>query len=295
MYFDSRHGCGWADPGCTNSLYVEFNETATTDAGCETTDQGCCTVLKCYKDKSCLPKGAEETYGPPVLDGKPGDCSDDSFNYLKDMANRDCTDLDRHMNMFGQWAHGQSIHALACTTKTGPKNICTRPSRTSNTQNCTACHKGSGCLTTVRSFLNLLDQSGERDCFDRPMLLLRETLATQKGWENPKEKRWPAGNRVPTSNNFHYKRYDSCKAALAMGLYKCDTKIKQGSLFKDYCPVTCNSCGKEETVRDDGAYVYKYDYNYVIPNSMKNRQKFDADTMTLADVCSVTCGQCDKA
>lgn len=167
MWEDSDTGvCGLS--GCTNDRYMEYNATATTDDGCEQSPSGCCRVLKCYNDKSCLPAGAVQTLNRQNLDGKPGDCTDDSFGYLQEATNRTCSQFDMHANMFGTWAHGQSVHALACKTGLGRRNVCNRqtinrlPATPAKPDQCSACHKIFGCQSYVSTFMTLLDQSGEK-------------------------------------------------------------------------------------------------------------------------------------
>lgn len=121
--------------------------------------------------------------------------------------------------------------------------------------------------------------AGQRDCFDKNMLLLRDTKThkSEKGWDHP------------PPNNFWYKYYNTCQKALSLKLYTCSTIIKGKYKLSDYCPVTCKSCGKREIVKKGGAYEYQYDYEYVLPDN------FDPAKRTMADVCSVKCKQCEGA
>lgn len=82
MWEDEDTGvCGIS--GCTNSLYDEFNATATTDSGCDASLAGCCRVLTCVTDGTCKPAGSVQQLSADALDGKPGDCVDDPFHYLE--------------------------------------------------------------------------------------------------------------------------------------------------------------------------------------------------------------------
>ena len=183
--------------------------------------------------------------------------------------------------MFGDWAHKQSTHVLACKTgqaEKGSAKLCNRQPG-GKPDVCSHCHKTLpfGCQSYVQSFMDLLDQSGQRDCVDQHMELLRVAQKTTTGWDNPPG--WSPS----------FPSYQTCKRAIDLKIYDCNSTVKGSYTLKDYCPVTCNNCGKREVVNQNGAYEYKYGYGYVIPDG------FDPTKNTMADVCPVTCNQCELA
>jgi hypothetical protein len=233
MWEDEDTGvCGIS--GCTNSLYDEYDVNATTDSGCEVSPSGCCRVLSCVTTGECKPPGSVQQLAPENLDGKPGDCIDDPFHYLEATTNRRCDQLQEHMNSFGSWANGQSLHALDRT------------------------HMNFGCDSTVAEFMKLLDQSGQRDCFDHDETLIRDGHGT--------------ADSETTSGG--------CQAVVDAG--KCEESAvviaaDPSALYSAYCPVACGLChppsrdpphefGVTQAVNDDGAYIYSYTYPWVVPN-----------------------------
>ena len=168
-------------------------------------------------DKSCLPDGAVQELTPVELDGKPGECVDDAFGYLVGTTNRTCAQLPTQMNMLGQWAQGQSLHALDGE------------------------HKTFGCDSPVATFLRLLDQSGERSCFDRDEVLQLDSCPGEKCTAD-------------------------CAAVVAEG--KCSEEFGEVvdvdilPSFGNYCPVACGLCnpppfetGVTQTVKADDPCV----------------------------------------
>jgi hypothetical protein len=243
MWEDENTGvCGIS--GCTNSLYDEYNVNATTDSGCELSPGGCCRVLSCVTTGECKPPGSVQQLAPQDLDGKPGDCIDDPFHYLEATTNRRCDQLQETMNSFGTWANGQSLHALDRS------------------------HMEFGCDSPVADFLKLLDQSGQRDCFDHDETLIRDGFGTAD---------------ADTTGG-------GCQAVVDAG--KCDDTAAFAAdpetQYSHYCPVSCNLChppsreppyefGVTQAVNDDGAYVYSYTYPWLAPNGAEDPTLVSAD------------------
>ncbi len=248
MWEDENTGvCGIS--GCTNSLYDEYNVNATTDSGCEHSPGGCCRVLSCVTTGECKPPGSVQQLAPQDLDGKPGDCIDDPFHYLEATTNRRCEQLQETMNGFGTWANGQSVHALDRS------------------------HMDFGCDSPVADFLKLLDQSGQRDCFDHDETLIRDGFGT--------------ADQDTTEGG--------CQGVVDAG--KCgDTAafaVDAETRYSHYCPVACGLChppsreppyefGVTQAVNDDGAYVYSYTYPWLAPSGAED------PTLTAADGAPVS-------
>ena len=236
MWEDENTGvCGIS--GCTNSLYDEYDVNATTDSGCELSQRGCCKVLSCVTSGTCVQPGSVQQLAPQDLNGMPGDCIDDPFHYLEATTNRRCEQLQDHINSFGTWANGQSIHALDRS------------------------HMDFGCDSPVADFLKLLDQSGQRDCFDHDETLIRDGFGT--------------ADQDTTAGG--------CQSVADAGICA-DTAgfaADPATLYSHYCPVSCNLCappsreppfefGVTQAVNDDGAYVYSYTYPWLVPNGAED-------------------------
>ena len=269
--------CGIA--GCTNDLYQEYNVNATTDDMCETSPDGCCKVLNCVADRSCMPEGAAD------LEGTPGDCADDENNYLVHLTSRPCEKIGDQINGFGHWAEGRSLHGMDGS------------------------HKTFGCTSTVAELQTLLDQSGQRDCFDHDVQCFtatnyqcaeayaRMTTAGANGEAALTDEEACAKPIFEVSTRPVFSWDDPNTEDRPFNDPNSDY-VATALQFKDWCPVTCNKCGTEESRRSEeaatqgpmgttilGKITYTYDYEWALPAGMDNSVKIE-------DICHITCNTC---
>lgn len=106
--------------------------------------------------------------------------------------------------------------------------------------------------------MTVLDQSGQRDCFDHEETLVRDGHGTA-------ESATTAGGCAQVVAD---SKCDQSAAAFA---------AEPTALYSAYCPVSCNLCspppfeqGVTQSVTNDGAYVYAYTYPWLPPNGAIN-------------------------